>query len=356
MWAADPDYTHVSLERPDGLTLHFLYQKNDTTEKNWAKLPEVMSGAFDYINDRFGKYPYKQYSFIQGGDGGMEYPMGTLITGNRTMGSLTGVSVHELMHSWYQMLLGTNESLYAWMDEGFTEYATNETENHLRTLGLMEEAPKAFAHEGAYTGYFGLVRSGKEEPASIHADHFQTNSAYSRAAYNKGNVFQEQLNYVIGKEAFNRGLLRYYYTWRYKHPNVNDYIRIMEKESGMELDWYKEYMVNTTHTIDYAVDSMMQSGNTARIHLSRLQAFPMPVDLQLTWSDGSTSWYTIPLDLMRAEKKQEGNTLYTVLPDWHWVQTRYIANIPTQGKTLKEVKLDPSMRLADVNRGNNSSK
>ena len=132
-WAADPDYTHTRLERKDGLTLHFFYQENEKTKENWEALPKVMDKAFDFINEHFGQYPYSSYAFIQGGDGGMEYPMATLITGERKMSSLIGVSIHELMHAWYYGVLGNNESLYPWMDEGFTEYATSEVENHFKT-------------------------------------------------------------------------------------------------------------------------------------------------------------------------------------------------------------------------------
>ena len=74
--------------------------------------------ALPFIEKNFGKYPYPQYSFIQGGDGGMEYPMATLLVGPGL-----GTVFHEWMHSWYQMMLGTNESMYGWMDEGFTSYA-----------------------------------------------------------------------------------------------------------------------------------------------------------------------------------------------------------------------------------------
>ena len=90
-----------------------------------------MIKTFKYADEHFGKYPYPHYSIIQGGDGGMEYPMATLITGHRTLKSLVGVSVHEAMHSWYQGLLASNEALFAWMDEGFTCYASNRIEKEI---------------------------------------------------------------------------------------------------------------------------------------------------------------------------------------------------------------------------------
>ena len=180
----------------------------------------------------------------------MEYPLATLITGNRSLNSLVGVSVHEQLHSWYQMVLGTNESLYAWMDEGFTSYAEDLVMNELAREGLLpgrsaEDNPLA----GAYSSYTALATSGKEEPLRTHADHFQTNYAYGVAAYVKGAVFLSQLEYIVGKQAFEKGLLRYFNTWKFKHPNDNDCVRVFEKQSGLELDWYKEDWVNTLNTM-----------------------------------------------------------------------------------------------------------
>ena len=119
-WGADPDYIHDVVDLNDSVKIHFLYQDNVET---WKKSQEYMVRAFKLIQSLYGNYPFKQYSFIQGGDGGMEYPMATLITGNRNLGSLVGVMVHELMHNWFQMVLASNESLYYWMDEGFTSLA-----------------------------------------------------------------------------------------------------------------------------------------------------------------------------------------------------------------------------------------
>ena len=253
VWGADDNYKHTKTVRDDGLTIHYFFIPSEKTNENWAMLPKAMDAAFNFVNKKFGKYPYKQYSFIQGGDGGMEYPQATLITGHRSYGSLVGVSVHELMHSWYQMALGTNESLYAWMDEGFTSYTSDDVMNYLAAEGLLPGAtPKDDPHAGDFIGYANIAKSGLEEPLSTHADHFNTNYAYSVASYVKGAVFLNQMRYIIGQKAFDKGMLEYYDTWKFKHPNDNDFVRVMEKVSGLELDWYREYWVNTTHTVDYA--------------------------------------------------------------------------------------------------------
>jgi hypothetical protein len=356
VWAADPDYTHTSLKRNDGLTLHFFYLKNQRTEDNWGALPRVMDKAFSYINQRYGQYPYQQYSFIQAGDGGMEYPMATLITGNRPMNSLVGVSVHELMHSWYQMILGSNESLYAWMDEGFTDYATQDVENYLAGENLIPGVKKMDnPYLPTYAGYFNLASSGVEEPMSTHADHFSTNFAYGLAAYSKGAVFMNQLEYVIGKAALNKGLLLYFNTWKFKHPNSNDVIRIMEKVSGLELDWYKEYWINTTHTIDYGVDAIASEGNGTRITLKRVGKMPMPLDVVVTYKNGSREIINIPLDIMRGAKPAENSAIpYRVEADWPWVNPSYELRLKAGAESIQKVEIDPSLRMADTFRENNT--
>src|SRR5690554_7570767 len=239
MWAADPKYTHDKIQMDNGITVHHLYIKGPKTQEVWEKLKEYTPKALDYLSERFGEYPYKQFSVIQGGDGGMEYPMSTLITGERPLNSLVGVMVHELVHSWFHGVLATNETLYPWMDEGFTTFASNLTMEEIFNEEKSGESP----HHSSYNSYIRLARSGIEEPLSTPSDHYHTNTAYGAASYSKGAVFLEQLGYIIGKQNRDNGMFSYWHKWKFKHPNPNDFIRIMEKESGLELDWYKHYWV-----------------------------------------------------------------------------------------------------------------
>ncbi len=356
VWAADPDYTHTTYTRDDGMVMHFFYQENERTKDKWESLPAIMDRAFTYINQKYGRYPFPQYSFIQGGDGGMEYPMATLITGERSLGSLVGVSVHELMHSWYQMLLGTNEALYAWMDEGFTSYATNDVMNYLAAEGLVPgREADPFPQLRSYLGYINFSQSDLEEPLSTHADHFQTNRAYGIGSYSKGAVFLHQLSYIIGQQTFEPAMRRYYYTWRYKHPNVNDFIRVMEKASGLELDWYKEYFVFTTHTIDYGINELTAaSDETSVLRLERLGLMPMPLDILIEYTDGSQEVVNIPLRIMRGAKEAEfEGATYRVAEDWPWTNPTYELVIDRPRAEIANVVIDPTLRLADVNPDNN---
>jgi len=355
VWAADPDYVHDTYACKNGVTFNTFYQASETNSRNWKKLPAIMEEALNYINENFGAYPYPQFSFIQAGDGGMEYPMATLITGNRPLVSLVGVSVHEFLHSWFYGIFGFNESLYYWMDEGFTNYAELRVTEHLKAKGLIPGQPNEFPFEGDFRNYYTIVTRGIEEPLSTHADHFEYNSAYSFAAYNKGSIFLHQLEYVIGTTAFNKGMLDFYNTWKFKHPDADDLMLVMEKASGMQLDWYKEYMVFTTKTIDYGIDSLMDINQHTWVHLINYGKMPMPVDLEVELTDGTSYFYTVPLDLMLGSKSQEDpmGKPYTVLPTWNWVNPEYLFDLPFAANQIKTIIIDPFHRMADQDRNNN---
>lgn len=350
VWAADPDYKQISLQEEGVPVIRCFFQPGDKTTDNWQKLPVIMAEAFRFINKKYGQYPYPEYSFIQGGDGGMEYPMATLITGERNLVSLVGVSVHELLHSWYQGILGSNEALYAWMDEGFTSYAGNEVMNHLKAKKLIPGETEANPHMEEVKGYINFALSGKEEPLSTHADHFMTNTAYGVGSYTKGEVFLEQLRYIIGETAFDKGMLMYFNAWKFKHPNANDFVRIMEKSSGLELDWFREYFVNTTQTIDYDIEDMR--GKTVIIR--RKGNMPMPLDITVRTKDGKEYKYYIPMEIMRGEKKGDRFfDRFKVMADWPWTHPTYSLNIDQNIRDIEKLEIDASQRLADTDRENN---
>ncbi|MEL7160959.1 MAG: M1 family aminopeptidase, partial [Bacteroidota bacterium] len=265
------------------------------------------------------------------------------------------VSVHELMHSWYQHLMGSNEALHAWMDEGFTSWASSEVMNHLRSKGLIDGNVQDNPHLRTYATLRRFRESGRQEALSTHADHFATNAAYSRASYTNGSVFQEQLRYIIGEEAHACTLLRYYNDWKFKHPNPNDFIRVAEKCSGMELDWYKEYFVYTTDYADYAVKDVDGAGdNTSTVQLEKNGRMPMPVELKVTTKDGKEMWYYIAPQILRATKAQPAYASnWTVLEDWPWTHPAYEFQVPVAKDDIDKVELNPTGRMYEDDVENN---
>ena len=346
MWAADPDYKHVSVDGPNDTKLHFFYQPDSITNETWPKLPELTIKALDYMNKNYGVYPYKKYSVVQGGDGGMEYAMGTLIRGRGSMRGLIGVTVHEFFHSWYQMVLGSNESLHAWMDEGFTSYATAYTMAYLYDSKSDPLLPR-------YSRYFSIVQKNIEEPMTSHADHFFTNEAYGTAAYSKGAVTLGQLEYIMGKEVFDKAFRRYYNTWKFKHPNPTDFKRVMEKESGLELDWYFLDWVGTTRTIDYGIKDVIDNGQKTNITLEKIGEMPMPIEVVITFNDDKKEKYYMPLRIMRGIKVDDKSMPRTVLDDWPWTFPTYTFEIDRPITDIHKIEIDPSQRMADIDRSNN---
>ena len=365
VFAADPDYVHEWKQIRKDLVVRIIYQpKNAKEDSAWKNVLWMAEKVLPFIEKKFGKYPWPVYSFIQGGDGGMEYPMATLMKD----GSL-GTAIHEWMHSWYQQLFGTNESLYPWMDEGFAEFAENQVTDYylknwanqspyindsIRAANNKALADEAIAvpkiHSDSYKAYYGLQKSPYEEPMTTHADYYNTNYAYSNASYRKGSVFLGQLGYIVGEKLRDSIMLAYYNQWKFKHPTPDDFIRIAEKVSGKELDWYKEYWVNSTKAIDYTVSNITEANGKLQVSLKRVGKMPMPIDVVLTFKDGSKELHYIPLNLMYGAKAAEDATPRFVHEEWRWTHPEYTFETTRSLKDLKSVEIDPTGRMADVDR------
>ncbi len=348
-WAADPKFVVDSTKTKANVTIYAVYIPVDKDiTKNWKDALGYAGEFFDFAASKFGPYPWPTYTIAQGGDGGMEYGTFTLVTGGRNIKSLVGVIFHEAAHSWYQHLFGINETVDEWFDEGFTSY--------VEELGMQDIFHKKGVHHSnpmmdAYRAYYKLALSGKEEPMSLLADYYNTNYGYSNQAYNKGAVMAEQLGYIIGKDNLSKTFLKFYDIWKFKHPTPNDFKRVAEDISGINLKWYFNLFVNTTRKIDYAISNV--NGNT--ITIENKSDLPMPLDILVEYEDGSKELFYIPLREMRGQKPAEDYAIYdgakrTVLQDWFWTKPTY--QFVTEKKPVK-VWIDPTERLADIESSNN---
>ena len=342
-WAADPDYIHDIKQSESGVDLHFFYKPTVNVD-DWKKLQDDSVLLMKFFEENIGPYPWKQYSIIQGGDGGMEYAMCTMITGERSYPSLMGVTAHEMAHAWFQHLIATNEAKHSWMDEGFTEYITSLSENYVNN-----KTPE-FPHKSSYDRYYLLASSGFEQAQTTHSDRYDYNFAYGASAYSKGSVFLSQLGYIIGKKNLDKTLKRYYEEFKFKHPTPNDFKRVAEKVSDLELEWYLNEWTRTPHKIDYGIDvSLLELQRV--ITLKRKARIPMPIEVVVSYEDGSSDMYYIPNDLLQGYKSFE-NDVYLMEP-WNWASTEYEFEVQGNKKVVK-VEIDPSKRIADVNQMDNS--
>ena len=345
-WAADPDYIHEQFQAGAGPTYHLLYQPG--VEERWQSMRQWVPGIIQYYSSQYGPYPYPQFSVVQGGDGGMEYPMLNLITGRRSPRSLLGVTAHEAAHEWFYAALASNEADYAWMDEGFTSYATTEAVAHV--------TGQPANHLGSRLNVLYLHDLGLAERLNTPADWFSTNAAYGIASYSAGEMFVDMMGYVISNRLRDVWLQAYYDRFRFRHPDPYDLEKIAEDVSGLRLDWYFEQFLNTTHTLDYGIEELeieeSGTGWQADVALEREGELVMPVDLKLTFADGSSQWVNIPLGLMQGHKPvPEG---WIVAEPWHWISPQYTfsADLP---KRVVKAEIDPRGALPDKNRLNNTS-
>ena len=346
-WAADPEYIHDTYPGPNDVTLHFFYKNNPEIIENWKKLQPITAKLMEYFNEKVGPYPYKQYSVVHGGDGGMEYAMLTLITGNRKFGSLVGVTAHELAHSWFQHVLATNETKHEWMDEGFTSFISTLAENE-----ILEENQE-FPLGGSYRSYLRLATSGIEMPQATNANRYKHNAAYESTAYSKGAVFLGQLGYIIGQDKLFETLQTYYDEWKFKHPRPNDLRVIAERVSGIQLQWYLTDWTQTTNRIDYSLAAVEDKGEETEIRLERKELMPMPLEILVQLKDGGAELHYIPISLMRGEKENPYDMAWTQHPDWKWASPTYSLKLSHKKEDIEAIVIDPSNLMADIDKSNN---
>ena len=350
-WSADPEYIHDKVEE-DGTTHHILYKPN--VAEQWETLKSDMPELTAYFNQEYGDYPYPQMTVAQGGDGGMEYPMFTVVSSydgpafeqKSSYRSVLGTTVHEFAHMWYYAALGSNEADYAWMDEGFTSYATSEGMAHL-TDGTATHSPTTTAR---------FQKLGLFEQLSKPADWYKTNLGYGVASYPGGELVVDMLGYVIGDENRDAWLKRYYRNRKFQHPDPYDLELFAEQESGLMLDWYFWQFTRSTRQIDDAIDNLENSRSgddyEASFTLEREGKARIPHDVKLTLEDGSTQWVNVPLASMHGHKPVPDDWIVT--EPWRWVQPEktFTVEVPAPVETAE---LDPKGRTPDVNRLNNST-
>jgi hypothetical protein len=342
-WAAEQEWKHAST-KIDDIEFHYFWHNTDEYKDAWSTLRMFWADAYAICKKEFGVYPYSQFSFIQAGEGYMEYPMCTMLEGGRD--DFFGTACHEFMHNFFYGIYGTDENLNHWMDEGLTTYAesrlsvvvTRDNENPAQDAGYM----------------YKMIRlMYPEEPVSTHANFFSSDYAYYNCAYYKGQMFAELIRYMIGDDIMRDGFARYYQNWKFKHPEPNDFVKTFEDVSGMELTWFQNYWLNTTKPIDFSVDSaLVDKGGELLIQLGN-KGVPLPIELMIEMKDGSKKYFYIPIDLT-GNSKTNFLRATTALPYWSAAEKTYrvVVNGVKQ-KNVTKITLDPDGFIPDTNPDNN---
>jgi len=352
-WGADPRYVyerHLAHDVPgrdEPVQIHLLYLPD--VAEGWAPLGGWVADMTRFFSERYGPYPYPQFTVVQGADGGMEYPMLTLITGRREPRSLFGVTAHEFAHMWFYGIVATNETLFSWMDEGFTNYATTEALH-----ALFDGAEGPADHTGAVETVARAQAAGFYERPNKPADWYDTNAGFSVAAYTAGQAFVSLLGYVMGDGLRDRLLYRYGTEWRFRHPYPADLQKLAQDVSGMQLHWLFEQFLNGAERYDYAVagidNAAHAGGHRATVTLERRAPGVLPQDVRLRLADGSERWVHVPLAEAFGHKPTGDG--WTVAEPWPWVHPTHRVTVEVPSPVV-EAEIDPERRTPDLDRANN---
>ena len=342
-WAAEKEWLH-SMTTIDGIDFHFFYHNTDEYKAAWSTLTMFWGDAYEVCKKEFGVYPYPQFSFIQAGEGYMEYPMCTMLEAGRE--DFFSTACHEFMHNFFYGIYGTDENLNHWMDEGLTSYA----EARLSTVVSKETANPATE---AGMVYKWIRTQYQEEPIATAANFFASDYAYYNCAYYKGQLFPELIRYMIGDSTMRAGFHKYYQDWKFKHPEPNDFVKNFEDISGMELTWFQNYWLITTKTIDLGIDSVTFKGNDALMVFSN-KGIPMPVEFAVEMKDGTKKYFYIPIDLTDNPKTDFAHPT-TTLPYWSGAEKKYRVLVKDIKKaSFTNVTIDPDGFLPDIKPANNT--
>jgi len=300
--------------------------------ETWAQAAAFAKHAIEFFSDYLLPYPYPHATAVFGPPqvGGMEYPMITFINDREQPVSLNGVVTHELSHFWVPMIVGTKENAYAWMDEGFTTYNT--------ALAMAdfygEDSPQGRSRNNDMRGYLNAVQAGVEVPIMRHTDYAENGFGRSIAAYSKPGMLMHTLRHMMGRETFDEAYRAYIDTWKYKHPMPWDFFRMMEEAAGTDLDWFWQPWYYETATLDQAIASVASTDDGPAVTVRNESDAVMPVELQVTLADGTTSVIVWPVNV--------------------WAGTREVTRtLPVDG-AVQKIVIDPDAWYPDVDRSNNS--
>ena len=314
----------------DGALIQSFYPSEANAD--WARSTEYARHSIKHYSEKWFRYPYPSAINVAGPVGGMEYPM-IVFCGHRAGDrALFGVTTHELGHEWFPMIVGSNERLYAWMDEGFNTFI-----NIYSTLAFYHDSTPR--DRGNATQWARFVATGLDEPSMLPADRV-TPVLLGQAEYNKPATGLYLLRQHILEDTtrFDAAFREYIRRWAYKHPTPADFFRSMEDGLGEDLSWFWRGWLYRTDVVDLAVDSSATRADStgtlqARIYLSSLGGLPMPVELRLTYAGGATENARLPVEI--------------------WFQGSRYAYVRTVPAEVVKVEVDPDQHFPDVRRENN---
>lgn len=360
-WSADRRYLHDVAEH-DGIRIHFYYLPNVAAK--WDRAGEYATHIVDYLNRHVGRYPYSDLAVAQAGDGGMEYPTITFITGDRGAFSLASVMAHEIGHNWFQGMLANNEIRDPWFDEGLVSYYTTRIMEDMFGPYAMTEYDRPFknrhyptddAFVKTMTGYRWWAKQGYEEPAATYADSFVTDESLTYGTYYKGQIFMLAMEYLVGRDRLDQLMHEFFTEYKFRHVSMEDMRGFFESRLDTDLRRLFDMWLRTTDVCDYSVSNRggqwrAHGGKRfyeQRIRIRRHGEVRMPVDVYVRMRSGEWQSFRIPLDARDPSKPG-----LTMLDPWTQDNRSHAITVMLDD-AADVIEIDTTQRLPDVNRLDN---
>jgi hypothetical protein len=276
----NPEYVYEE-GRFGATVLRTLYLPQDRATWGGGLVIQRMARLMGWMDTLFGAYPWPQFTALHRVEGGgTEFPM-VVMNG----GPSEGLIFHEGGHEYLYGILGNNEWKDGWLDEGFTSFQSGYRNRSQR--GGRSGAGRASG--GAQLAILAMDLDGWSQPLSLPAELYSDFSVYNQMVYSKGALFFEMLRYVVGDDAFRRGLREYYARWQLKHVDEHALRGAMEEASRQDLSWFFAEWLHGTPLVDYGVRDVRRQrtadGWRTTIEIERLGDGVMPVDIAVPVGD-----------------------------------------------------------------------
>jgi hypothetical protein len=333
VWAASPDYMWDA----SGWNGHMAFgYYRPSAIATWKDAADMSRMSIKEYSERWFEYPWPHISAVEGPISGMEYPMIAMENRSSDKYDLYNVVTHEIGHMWYPMIVGSNERMHMWQDEGFNTFI-NYFSEALRFPEKGTQTERALSDMRVVEQFFQF---GADRPLEINPDRINP-ALLGENAYVKTAVGLQILrNEIMGPEAFDDAFRTYTARWAFKHPSPTDFYRTMEDAGGRRLDWFWREWFRENPVFDQAVDSVATTakGDTSNVTVAygnRARGV-LPIHARFTFTDGSTENFDYPAEV------------------WSTNSVRYLRQYSFSGKQLTMIEVDPDKRLPDIDRSNNA--
>ena len=333
-WATAPNFvwkaTRANIPENGYIPIHMLYlPENEHLYENAAYLTRH---ALEFYSELWAPYPFPQLTMQDGPSAGMEYPM--VINSNQ------GAADHEVAHQWWPMMVGTNETWYGWMDEGFNTY-----------MNILSRADRD-GEEADLTGRgqsYGRISGTETEPTMMWAANYGGNM-YGFQTYQKAPLMLSMLGGLVGDDAVQQAMSEYTHAWAFKHPSPWDFVFFMSNALEEDLGWFWYYWLWTTDSVDGSIEEVSMVGSDTRIVIRQDGQMPSPIVLKVEFEEDGPLIPSMPNAMMISE-----NSAIVSWPVDVWFDgNREIELALSFGdRVVTKITLDPDGRFPDSNPDDN---